>query len=1069
GWQLAKNAAVQTAGVAIGSAISGFGYMSDLVTNLPNLMTNDELEFDNLFIQAGEKIQKGAENIAPIYQTKVGQKGGINAFSDATWWASRSPSVASSLSIIIPGFVATRAIGALGKALSATKGVQKAGKIAENMSPSVAKIMQSRRTKGIIDHAGNTFLSRHVYNALEADDTFQQEYDESIQKGLSEEESKERAGKAAATVYRLGYGNIWKDALQWKIILGTKFGSEGVKRAFTTNITNSTAKRTYEALSKRFPNGIPKEALRVAGIAGKKGASAIKAIGTIGLGEAVEEINIQYQKNLARDLLDIDNGNIDTEEGWIDLYSKVIPQYIGGFTDFVYDPETIISDEAFDAGFWAFIGGSVMGGGMRGLTKNSQINDIIKQKARFQYLQNQAGALQKALSEGDSFEIEKIRDKTIFSLALSGFSDGETEVQSALAEARLSDLKDSLEQIISASEQELDNSGLPSSSEAREQYEKMYADVSWIEKRFHNNYKSKFGYGDKHDRIIASYITQQEYLQMRADERIQDLTSQKSELEVSINDSVLSDDYKPLLPLKVEFKGWKRAKQQHVKQLSDLKKVDNVDPKRIKEIESYISNIDERISDYSNAIKEIQQSREYNKEQEEILNSIVDEQLELTDVNQSIASYKAHKENLENNLKKLVTKKGKDKIVNRIKKLEKDQRNGEAKARINAATSVSQLQKIRDINSFSKSTKQFYNDRLEVLKTQERTVEKTETPDIEQSHIDNVKENINGQTTREQLDTFLEGIDQQEDLHGNTKNSIKKYAENLFNAIDTNTASVLKDQDIRKVKEDLSKEHKDIVDKALSMKNPNDVSSFLTDKDLSDDVKEIIEDIVRYNYTKKQNKIPKEQKKENKINQEAKDIKEGKKEEETIEIDVTTDAAIEKQIDDAYEVDPEVEAAIEKQLYKDDQTIEEDIETEEVIDQNPAKIEKTVTSLVAKPQYTKRKDGNWGLEFELKEGSLVITNRHPDFKNAEDSIDFFEGSNPVIQVGDTVQLQLIKNDWVNQNSENQSGANHIIGIYHDQIDNPFGIIRKINENTTMYQSELKLRQDIVTALKEGKR
>jgi len=496
---------------------------------------------------------------------------------DATWWGSRFPTVASSLAMMVPTFALTRGLGMLGKALStgyrASKKAQRAGKaiggttFAQRISEPINKIQQSRKAKGILDTTGSSIISRHLYSSLESSDVYDQVYKSHIQKGFSEEEAKEKAGNAAAHNYRMGWMNIWKDALQWRIILGHRASAaSSTNRSWLQGIDDSTRiGRAVNKLKNSYGVRVPRKALEKAGI-------TMKDLGKMGLAEGFEEINIQFQKSLAMDNVDMTtgyrSGTPKDTSGWINTIKSMGEGYRDGFTDFVFDEDTIISDEAFDAAFWAFMSGATTGAGFKALNKTMRgrfnqpnVEDKVQRDAaRMEFIKDKAGALQKAQAENDDVAASQIMDDFIFSLSAGGIFEGNTAVPGTLSDGRHNDLIVTLEDIIQSDDQTLEANGI--SPEMRDTFELLLAESQEIQTIYDHHYDNQNIENEHHQRSVALKKTEAQWKAKRAEELKQDYETELSEIESETTDDIGVDaEYQPIAGLAIERDAIKRNKK----------------------------------------------------------------------------------------------------------------------------------------------------------------------------------------------------------------------------------------------------------------------------------------------------------------------------------------------------------------------------------------------------------------------------------------------------------------------------------------------------------------------------
>lgn len=113
-WKQAGNALGQTIGTVIGDTVGGMGMLIDLAT--AGLW--DDKPFSNPITRAGDTISDYVrDDLFPIYRENPDKAFDMNDFSG--WFFSQVPSIASSLSLMIPGTLLTKGVGAVGKGVAA--------------------------------------------------------------------------------------------------------------------------------------------------------------------------------------------------------------------------------------------------------------------------------------------------------------------------------------------------------------------------------------------------------------------------------------------------------------------------------------------------------------------------------------------------------------------------------------------------------------------------------------------------------------------------------------------------------------------------------------------------------------------------------------------------------------------------------------------------------------------------------------------------------------------------------------------------------------------------------------
>lgn len=113
-WKQAGNALGQTIGTVIGDTVGGMGMLIDIAT--AGIL--DDKPFSNFITRAGDTISDYVrDDLFPIYRENPDKAFDMNDFSG--WFFSQVPSIASSLSLMIPGTLLTKGVGAVGKGVAA--------------------------------------------------------------------------------------------------------------------------------------------------------------------------------------------------------------------------------------------------------------------------------------------------------------------------------------------------------------------------------------------------------------------------------------------------------------------------------------------------------------------------------------------------------------------------------------------------------------------------------------------------------------------------------------------------------------------------------------------------------------------------------------------------------------------------------------------------------------------------------------------------------------------------------------------------------------------------------------
>ena len=263
-------------GEVVGGTLEGIGALNP--STLIGRLSGDKDAFDRNFLESiGNDVRTYSQNVAPIYQTQVAQNGLSSpaALLDASWWANMFPSMASSISMLIPATgvstlakmlgTGTRALKGLaelsevGQATKAAVGIGELGTTAEVMANTgfgawkAAKYAEEidALSKGInvgkiVGTAQNVVLpalaSRTIDSSREAVGRYQQNYQAYKNYGFTDDKAKQLAGDAAHYGFVTSHGNILFDLAEWTIL--SKLGEpakEGLEGMMTKALGRNSA------------------------------------------------------------------------------------------------------------------------------------------------------------------------------------------------------------------------------------------------------------------------------------------------------------------------------------------------------------------------------------------------------------------------------------------------------------------------------------------------------------------------------------------------------------------------------------------------------------------------------------------------------------------------------------------------------------------------------------------------------------------------------------------------------------------------------------------------------------
>lgn len=184
-WAKAGNALAQTviSEIGLGTAL-GITDLFDMIGSKIGLLDND---YKNPVSEFLEKKQEEFREFAPIYTTP-GVDIANGGLTDFGWWMSNMPSIASSLTLLIPSTGVTKALSWLGKATKATSFTRKAVRATtkaignKNLYRWANKASTVERANAMTELGLNAALSRTMENYQEARGVYNDMYAEAVDK-----------------------------------------------------------------------------------------------------------------------------------------------------------------------------------------------------------------------------------------------------------------------------------------------------------------------------------------------------------------------------------------------------------------------------------------------------------------------------------------------------------------------------------------------------------------------------------------------------------------------------------------------------------------------------------------------------------------------------------------------------------------------------------------------------------------------------------------------------------------------------------------------------------------------
>lgn len=233
------NAGIQAASEIGLGTLEGAGFLLD-IPQWVNTIKGTERDFGNWFSDSIGELKKEVAEDNPIYAVD-----GYHP-TNAKWWASMIPSIATSASLMIPSMGGAKLMSTVGKlSTKLAKGIASNSKAANLL----AKGLEKTGT-GIQNYTGVSaaVFSRMAEGTLEATEAGTQAYQKYMEQGMSMEEATEKAGQASAATFLGNMPLLALDLLQYNSIFkqfGSKVGIQAAENALDLS-TKSLARRTLQ-------------------------------------------------------------------------------------------------------------------------------------------------------------------------------------------------------------------------------------------------------------------------------------------------------------------------------------------------------------------------------------------------------------------------------------------------------------------------------------------------------------------------------------------------------------------------------------------------------------------------------------------------------------------------------------------------------------------------------------------------------------------------------------------------------------------------------------------------------
>ena len=420
-WSKTFNALGQTLVSEIGiGTIKGFSDMFDYVAS--NIFGAGEANYSNPVSETlAEWQEKFNTEVAPIY-TKPDVNIDTGGLSDASWWLSNIPQIASSLTLLIPARATTAGISKLGSlaskgiktATAGTKAAEKAAKLSaktQRWINNVDKIEAGKelnyferatnaalndpiiaaRVKEGVKNSADALLMRTMENYQESHDVYkdtyenegntliamqQDKYDAWLDKnkGLKQklqdagidlndrdEVAKYIARKAADRTFAMDFGNVVFDVMQ---LYGLGNIGKGVKKAKGFRV--NSAQRQSIAEAQEVAGTVVDDAAKAANTVSKSTkfknllGDAFKGYGLTALEESTE--GIEEAINFIAQQEGLTYGKALVSGDTDDNVSTLVGQAYEGFKNAAIE-DYMKDPQLHESAFWGWLGGMVFGVG----------------------------------------------------------------------------------------------------------------------------------------------------------------------------------------------------------------------------------------------------------------------------------------------------------------------------------------------------------------------------------------------------------------------------------------------------------------------------------------------------------------------------------------------------------------------------------------------------------------------------------------------------------------------------------------------------------------------------------
>ena len=723
------NALVQALlGTVVGGAIRGSGDILAVPKSAQIAASQADKWEQNLLQDIGRGIDEWTRDKFPIYASERALEGGARNMFAKGYFPMHFPNMLTTVSIMIPAYGVQAGIGrllALGvkaiKPLKATTMVNKAGKVVRHSGYTLAFGPKTGNAARAIV-AG--ISSRHMDSYAESIETYRMQLERFKDLGFSDEEASKHAAIAGAENYRWSHLNLLFDIWQWQMLF--KYANR-LSVSATAQHAAALGKTKYKGLDLVGPKAL--ENLRNL-TASANAAKRIfnKDLLFQGITEGIEELIIELAAGEGVRKSEIALGIMDPS-------TTVIEQLI----------ETLKDPHTFDATFWGAMGGFAfgifgkMGVNMGAHNQNRKAQeDINNLVTMFQSLSETIAARNEAIEGGDAIIAKDLAAQAEMAMIMDAVHSGRGIITVEM-----------LNNMASHTNEQLASAGIPANiqSELTNIAKKIEQAIDYFDAQMSKDY----GYGE-YDVHIASELTRAHVGLQLLNEKKKQLTDLKEELVNKqkaipsfITDTTGGQAYVTLVEQRNALNYRLKAVNNNInafeEQIKNLEVLQKMNPhgeyiltqlqhnrNLLSQSEQVKTNINNVLNLVNSQIQELQDSikkEDSNRVGDERLGKLQEYANESKITHTSLDSTIQEIENLIDQLKAiendLTTKKGRDKLIDNRKAIEKLNTERQKSEFVKKSKSVSNIKALNALHKeYEKQFTKEYESRLKELKEHEK-------------------------------------------------------------------------------------------------------------------------------------------------------------------------------------------------------------------------------------------------------------------------------------------------------------------------------------------------------------